>query len=147
MPSDYDWDLPSFDSSDSSESSGYDLTSSGDESGSYDFGGGSAGDFNFEDDDWYVDSTGGGAADVETSMFDDIWGWVKSDQGVSVLGGAAKGALQLWLANQAAELKKGSGAGGAGGPSAAELYDARVKTHNASINRPMDMGLTKLVRK
>ena len=141
MASDYDWDLPSFDSSDSS---GYDLTSSGDESGSYDFGGGSTSDFNFEDDDWYVDSTGGGAADVDTSMFDDIWGWVKSDQGVSVLGGAASGALKLWLANQANEMRKSSS--GASGPSAAELYDARVKTHNASINRPMDMGLTKLVR-
>ena len=139
MPSDYDWELPSFDSS------GYDLTSSGDESGSYDFGGGSTSDFNFEDDDWYVDSTGGGAADVDTSMFDDIWGWVKSDQGVSVLGGAASGALKLWLANQANEMRKSSSS--ASGPSAAELYDARVKTHNASINRPMDMGLTKLVRK
>jgi len=143
MPSDYDWSLPStFDSG--SSGGGYDLTSTGDESsGGYDLGSG-GGSFDFNDDDWYVDSTGGGSADVDTSIFDDIWGWVKSDQGVSVLGGAANAAFKLWQADKANEMRRQNAA--AGGPSAAELYDARVKTHNRSINQPMDMGLVELKR-
>lgn len=144
MASDYDWSLPSFDSD--SSGGGYDLTSSGNESwtssGGYDLG--SSGEsFNFNDDDWYVDSTGG-SVDVDTSIFDDIWGWVKSDQGVSVLGGAANAAFKLWQADKANEMRRQNAA--AGGPSAAELYDARVKRHNASINQPMDMGLVELKR-
>jgi len=143
MASDYEWDLPLFDSggSDWTDTNNYDLESSGSgsdwtDTNNYDLG----------SDDWYVDSTGG-SDDSDTSVFSDIWGWVTSDQGVSVLGGAASGALKLWMANQANEMRKSSGGGGGGGSNAAELYDARVKKHNASINQPMDMGITRLVRK
>lgn len=145
MGSDYNWDLPSFDSGGGwTDTNNYDLGSSGAESS---FGSGSSYSDNssipnFNDDSWYVDSTGG---DVDTSMFDDIWGWVKSDQGVSVLGGAAKGLMSIWAADKANQLRKEL-AGAGGGSEAARLHDAQVARHNASINQPMDMGLIEYKR-
>lgn len=149
MSSDYDWSLPSLDDSSGgwSSSGGYDLTSSGESSSFSSPSSDNSGGFNFSDDDWYVDSAGGSSTDVDTSYMSDIWGWVKSDMGVGVLGGAASIATKLWLANKANEMKNsGASAANHDGLEIAKLRDARVGKHNESINRPMDMGLVNLKR-
>lgn len=137
MPSDYDWSLPSINDS----GGGYDFSGNDSWTSNVDsadvFGSDSPSTFSFDDLDWYVDSTSNGG---DTSILDDVWAWVKSPQGTSVLGGAVNTVGKLWAASQANEMKKDEG------PSAAELYDARVKAHNASINKPMDMGLLRYAK-
>lgn len=146
MASDYDWSLPAAeDTGGWSDTSNYNLEDSG---GGSSLGSGSSymdssGSFNFNDDDWYVDSTSSGT-EVDTSMFDDLWGWVKSEQGTSMLGGAANAAFKLWQADMANKMRKELQQDS--GPSDAELRDARIKTHNASINTPMNMGLVQYKR-
>ena len=148
MASDYDWSLPAADSGGGwSDTSNYNFNDSGGGS-SLDSGSSymdNSGSFDFNDDEWYVDSTSStDGTSVDTSIFDDLWGWVKSEQGTSVLGGAASAAFKLWQADQANKMRKELQQDS--GPSDAELRDARVKTHNASINKPMNMGLVQYKR-
>lgn len=105
--------------------------------------------YDFGDESWYVDSTGGGKdSSVLSWMGDaagDVWSWLKTPQGTNVAFGTIKGLLDMWKTDLASRMKgnPSGGGGGGGGSNAAELYDARVKMHNASINKPMDMGLVR----
>lgn len=100
--------------------------------------------FDFGDQSWYVDSTGGGQSGGDNSWLSDtasgVWDWLKSPQGTSVAGGAIKGLMSVWQQDLAERMKAQNKDDG---PSAAELYDARVKAHNASINAPVNTNLVR----
>ena len=100
--------------------------------------------FDFGDQSWYVDSTSGGQSGSDTSWLSDaaggVWDWLKSPQGTSVTSGAIKGLMSVWQQDLAERMKAQNKDDG---PSAAELYDARVKAHNASINAPVNTNLVR----
>lgn len=102
--------------------------------------------FDFGDESWFVNSTGGGQGGDSSSWLSDaagdVWDWLKTPQGTNVTSGAIKGLMEVWKQDLAERMKGNKD----DGPSAAELYDARVKVHNASINKPMDMGLVRFNR-
>lgn len=139
--------------------------------GGYDFGGsGNAWDnmspslsdnqievYKPDETDWFTDTTGSVDQD-EGSWWGGVWDWATGDQGLAVLGGAAKGVMGLMREDQkydrsqrrASSRRGGRGGGGGGGgyaapakPSPAEIQDARYKRHDASINQHVDMGARK----
>lgn len=86
---------------------------------------------------WFVDSFSNleDGDTTETDIFGDLWDWVLSEQGSSVMGGAVDGAIGVWLADKAEDINSSKAS------KSAELYDARVKKHNRSINAPTTMNL------
>lgn len=148
MTGDYTWEMPAFGETDyggtSWKDTGNEAFFGGNSSSSYDLGDDSW--FDFGDEAWYVDSTGGGqGGDTSSWLSDaagDVWDWIKSPQGTNVTSGAIKGLISVWQQDLAERMKGNKD----DGPSAAELHDARVKVHNASINKPMDMGLVRFNR-
>jgi hypothetical protein len=110
-------------------------------------------------EDWYTDSLSGG--EVDTSMFNDLWNWAKTNQGTSVLGGAVNQGMNLWKADLLNDMRDDNDAARleiARMNNATQLEIAnmqneiakrredRVDKHNSSINTPMNMGITKLQR-
>jgi hypothetical protein len=156
MPSDYDFSMPAFGSSTSDtsgwSSNNYSLSDSSPSS----WGGGQSASFgsdkdtfDFTSSEWYVDSTKtdtsgqGGESSWLGDAAGGVWDWLKSPQGTSVAAGAIKGLMGVWGADMANQMK--------GKPAEpdhyeADLKDARVKAHNASINKPMNMGLINFKR-
>jgi hypothetical protein len=102
--------------------------------------------FDFSEGDWFVDSSSGSGGEESSWLGDaggEVWDWLKSPQGTNVAAGAIKGLMGVWQQDLAGRMK---GQQQDNGPSDAELRDARIKTHNASINKPMDMGLINFKR-
>lgn len=140
MPSDYEYDLPSFSddswtSSSSFDLSDYNLTDTGDESAIP-----SAAEYRKDDDwstGWFVDSTKGTPQGEETTMFDGVWKWLTSSQGASTAASAIDAMMKMWAANKAEENKD---------PTEAMLKDARIKAHNESINQPWVPAVRELRR-
>jgi hypothetical protein len=96
----------------------------------------------------------------DTSILADIWDWAKSDTGSNIIAGVASGLFseyqqgkildandkyrqdQLALERERLAIMRAQAAR----PTAAELQHKRVAAHNASINKPMDMGVKTLKR-
>jgi hypothetical protein len=103
------------------------------------------------EDPWYVDtlsqqeqsSQGQQSSTTNESSSSDwwnsLWDWVKSEQGTSVLGGTAQAMFDEY--RKQIEFDRKKELQDSSGPTSAELYDARVKAHNKSINMPMKMGV------
>lgn len=91
----------------------------------------------------------------DESIFADIWDWAKSDTGSNIIAGVAGGLFseyqqgkildandkyrqdQLALERERLAIARMQAAK----PTAAELQHKRAAAHNASINKPMDMGV------
>lgn len=101
---------------------------------------------NWQDTAAQYQPPGVSASGGDDSWWDDVWDWAKSDQGLDIIGGASKYLFDAYQREKMYERGKAASAAGGGGPSAAELQDARIKKHNESINKPMDMGMRKLKR-
>jgi hypothetical protein len=149
---DFDFSLPSFLPEQTSSPSTYDAAQ-------YDVGAGSY-------DSWFADSLGGGNYDwdnvdtggSEDSIADDIWGWAKTDSGLSTIGGAITGVGNAWLTGKRDDKRNENNEANLrlkyslesdlarlmdelAGPSEAEIKDKRIGKHNASINRPMNLSV------
>lgn len=83
----------------------------------------------FGDDDDWLDGALSAAGDVAGS----IWDWSNTSAGVSVLGGALSGGLQLWGEDRRQDERM-------------DLLDKRMapmNQHNKSVNEPTKLNLRK----
>lgn len=91
----------------------------------------------------------------DESIFADIWDWAKSDTGSNIIAGVAGGLFSEYQQNKVLDAndkyrqdqlalereRLAIARMQAAKPTAAELQHKRAAAHNASINKPMDMGV------
>lgn len=96
-----------------------------------------------EADSWWNYSTDVASPDSESdsnSIWGDVWDWVGSESGTSVLSGALKSGVAMVGAEQSADAIEDASI-----RNTQESRDrtARVNQHNVSINKPLTLDIRK----